>query len=283
MTVLVSAAEGRTGRCIVAALRARNDAPPIRAMVRRAGGEGGAGVQTVVCNMDDPADLSQAVKGVDTVVHYGPPLHPRETAMGIGMIDAARAAGVRRFVFISVIHPEIDQLVNHRAKLAIESHLIDSRLDWTVLRPQHYMQNIDVQRVVAEGRLVMPYPVETTLGHVDLRDLAEVAAKVAIEDGHSHATYDIACADHLSVRDICAVISRVSGRAIEPVETSVAQRIAQIAERRGPLAPYTVDAFERLFGYYARMGIAGNPNVLTWLLNRPPTRFEDYVRNQGFP
>ena len=51
-------------------------------------------------------------------------------------------------MYISVIHPEIDDLVNHKAKLAVESHLINSRLDWTVLRPQHYMQNILVARVI---------------------------------------------------------------------------------------------------------------------------------------
>jgi hypothetical protein len=34
----------------------------------------------------------------------------------------------------------------------------------------------------------------------------------------------------------------------------------------------------RLFDHYSRYGITGNPNVLGWLLDRPPTRFDTYVR-----
>jgi hypothetical protein len=34
----------------------------------------------------------------------------------------------------------------------------------------------------------------------------------------------------------------------------------------------------RLFGHYGRYGITGNPNVLSWLLGRRPTRFDEYVR-----
>jgi len=38
------------------------------------------------------------------------------------------------------------------------------------------------------------------------------------------------------------------------------------------------DAMVRLFDHYGRYGITGNPNVLGWLLGRPPTSFEEYVR-----
>jgi hypothetical protein len=34
----------------------------------------------------------------------------------------------------------------------------------------------------------------------------------------------------------------------------------------------------RLFDHYGRYGITGNPNVLTWLLGRPPTSFDEYVQ-----
>jgi hypothetical protein len=32
---------------------------------------------------------------------------------------------------------------------------------------------------------------------------------------------------------------------------------------------------------YSSHDFVGNPNVLTWLLGRPPTTFEAYVRNQA--
>jgi hypothetical protein len=140
------------------------------------------------------------------------------------------------------------------------------------------MQNIDVGRVLASGQLVMPYPIETRLGHVDMADLSECAAKVALEPGHSFASYDVAADQHLSVVDICEVITRLSGKTITPGAITPDQLVPAIAKHwDGPLSRYSIGAFHRLFGYYARHGISGNPNVLRWLLGREPTSFDSYV------
>jgi uncharacterized protein YbjT (DUF2867 family) len=274
MRVLVTAARGKTGRRVIAALRRQAPASFIRALSR--GDFGEDSVEALTGDMDDPDTRARAVEGMDVVVHYAPPMHPREVAMGTGMIDAAAAAGVRRFVFISVIHPEIDDLLNHQAKLRVEAHLINSGLNWTVLRPQHYFQNVDVRQAVAQGVLVQPYPPSTRLGHVDMNDLAEAAAKVVMDPAHAYATYDIASGEHLTVDDLCATITAASGSPVRPHEVSPADVVAHIAAHHR-LTPYSEEAFHRLFGYYARRGIYGNPNVLTWLLGRAPTSFQDYA------
>jgi len=274
MRILVVGANGRTGRHVVAALQARPERPFIRGLVRRP--FRGEGVESVEGDLDTPADRRRAVEGMDVVIHYGPTLDPRETSMGTGMIDAAIAAGVSRFIYISVIHPQIDDLMNHQAKLAVEAHLLDTDLDWTILRPQHYMQNIDVAQAVASGRVAMPYPVGTVLGHVDMADLAEVAAMVALEPGHSFASYDIAADEHLSVTDICDALRRLSGAEVQAAEISPDDLIRAVKSHH-PLSTYAIEAIHRLFGYYARRGIAGNARVLTWLLGRQPTTFDAYA------
>jgi uncharacterized protein YbjT (DUF2867 family) len=275
-TTLVTAANGRTGQHVIAALRSRPETGSIRGFALRPVQSADETAQGDMCEL---RSIEHAVKGVDTVIHYGPAMHPRETAMGTDMIDAAQAAGVRRFVYISVIHPEIENLLNHKAKLAVEAHLVNSRLDWTVVRPQHYMQNIPVAKVVADGRLVMPYPVTTRLGHVDMQDLAEAVATVASEGGHSYATYDISAEEDLSVENICQAIARISGTFIQAKAIDPYALIDIIkAHWRGPLSDYSIEGFHRLFGYYARHGIRGNARVLTWLLNRPPGTFDGYVR-----
>ena len=122
MRILVVGPGGRTGRHVIAALQAhhehcdiigfsRND-PCIDHVEFRKG------------DLENPVDRANAVEGIDAVIHYGPLFHPRETALGTGMIDAAVAAGVCRSVFISVIHPQIDDWLNHKAKLDVEAHLI---------------------------------------------------------------------------------------------------------------------------------------------------------------
>lgn len=275
MKVLVTAARGKTGRRIVTALKARPEDIEVRALSRGLLEE--SGVEALTGDMDDPAVRARAVAGIDTVIHYGPAMDPREVAMGTGTVDAAAAAGVGRFVFVSVIHPQIDDLLNHQAKLRIEAHLINSGLDWTILRPQHYFQNVDPVLVQRTGALVMPYPVTTRLGHVDMNDLAEAAAKVAVEPGHSFAAYDIASAAHLTVEDLAEGLAAALGIPVAAREISPADLVARIEMHR-PLHPYAKEAFHRLFGYYARRGIQGNPNVLSWLLGRAPGTFSDYVQ-----
>jgi uncharacterized protein YbjT (DUF2867 family) len=273
--VLVVGANGKTGRHIVEALKRHGNPVAISGMSRR--GTVRKDIEPIVGDLEVPDDRQRAVADMDVVIHYAPAFHPRESAMGTGMIDAAVAASVQRFVYVSVLHPEIGDLLNHQAKLAVEAYLINSGLQWTVLRPQHYMQNIDVLETLRVGNLAMPYPVETVLGHVDMMDLADAVAKVALEPGHVYATYDIAGDEHLSVTQICATITRVSGTTVNAGANSPASLVAAI-QTHHPLGRYTVEGLHRLFSYYARCGIWGNANVLRWLLRRDPGRFEAYVR-----
>jgi hypothetical protein len=43
---------------------------------------------------------------------------------------------------------------------------------------------------------------------------------------------------------------------------------------------HQISVLRAITSRYSRHDFVGNPNVLTWLLGRPPTTFEAYVRNQ---
>ena len=63
--------------------------------------------------------LGPALKGVDLVFHNGPPFHSQEVAMGVAIIDAARDAGVKHFVYCSAIFPLLHKMMNHEVKLCV--------------------------------------------------------------------------------------------------------------------------------------------------------------------
>lgn len=228
-------------------------------------------------DLENPADRALAVEDVDAVIHYGPAFHPREAAMGTGMIDAAAAAGVKRFVYVSALHAQAGGVPGNAAKLEVEGYLAGSDLDWTILRPQSFMQNIDVAAVLEAGILELPFPLGQRQGHVDLADLAEVVAKIVTEDGHALATYDIASDEMLSTAEIAALIATVSGAPIASGELPEA-RIGAALDAAGPAYAYVGEALGRLNAWRARQGGRGNANALRWLLGRDPARFEDYVR-----
>jgi hypothetical protein len=63
------------------------------------------------------------------VLHIGPAFAEREAEMGVAMVNAAKAEGVRIFVLSGVIHPSISAMTSHAAKPPVEEALYDSGLD----------------------------------------------------------------------------------------------------------------------------------------------------------
>lgn len=274
--ILVTAANGRT---VVAALsRAGHE---VRAFdvddhVRQLVGERGA-AKAVVGDLLDPDDVGRALEGVRSVIHIGPPMHPREAEMGLGVVSAARRAGVDHLVQFSVTHPQLEPLLNHQAKLAVERAVLLSRMPFTILQPMHYMQNIDVTGVVAAGTLHQPYSLDTPLAHVDLEDVAEVTAVVAGDPNHHYATYELCGGDFRNARELAQIISAESGQEVTAGHVPFPEAAGGGA-RPSEEEDHHHDAMFRLFDHYGRYGITGNPNVLSWLLGRPPTSFAEYVR-----
>lgn len=135
--ILVTAAGGNQGRLLVPKLLRAGQA--VRACV---GSESSAerlraaGVlEVLVGDLSAPGTAERAVHGVSAVYHVGPTLHPREREMGLLLVDAARAAGVGHFVFSSVLHAIVTDLVQHEIKRDVEEHLLASDLELTILRP----------------------------------------------------------------------------------------------------------------------------------------------------
>lgn len=271
--ILVTGAGGKTGKAVVAALRARG--ADVRALVR-----GLAHVETLcaigasdvmVGAMDDPQALLRATNGVQAVYHICPNVSPYEMAFADMLITAATAQGVPRLVYHSVLHPQIEAMPHHCHKMRVEERLFASKLEFTILQPTAYMQNslAEWDRMVKDGIYRTPYPIETRLSLVDLNDVAEAAAIVLTEDGHDSATYELAGTAPLSQSEIAVTFGQVLKRDIRAEAETIAtwERRARDAgmdgDQRGTLI--------KMFQCYARDGLKGNPNVLGWMLKRSPT------------
>jgi uncharacterized protein YbjT (DUF2867 family) len=126
--ILVTAANGNQGKLLVPKLLAADQL--VRACVRtQASAEHlrGLGVhEIVVGDISEPAILARAIRGVQKVYHTGPTIHPRERDIGLAVVEAARAEGVRHLVFSSVLHAITTDLVQHEIKRDIEEHLLSS-------------------------------------------------------------------------------------------------------------------------------------------------------------
>jgi len=275
--ILVSGAAGKTGLAVVRALVARGEA--VRALVHRMDqvqSVQDAGVQEIVVgDMRKRAKVELAVRGVRAVYHICPNISPDEVAIGRLGISAARAAGVNRFIYHSVLHPQVEAMPHHWLKMRVEEQLFRSGLVYTILQPAAYMQNVLAQwGPIMRGVYPVPYLPETRLGMVDLQDVAEVAAKVLTEEGHAGAVYELA-GEALSQTKVASILSLQLGRLVraEVVPLNVWEQRARAAG----LGDYQVETLLAMFRYYERHGFWGNSRVLGWLLERDPTTFADFV------
>lgn len=280
MRVLVTGANGRTGRPIISALAEKG--ATVRAFIRSEEQFGeleaiGAS-EFAVGDMGDSRSVDAALSGCDKLVHIGPPMHPDEVDFTNNFIESAKSNGLEHFIYYSVMHPLRRDVRHHRLKLDAEENLIESGLTYTIVQPCRYMQHLEPiwQKVLGEGVHAMPFDIDKKFSVVDLEDLAEAVAIVAGRSSDSYATYELAGPEPLSQRDMAAVISRVTGHAIEARATPL-DTMKKAAAAKG----FSDDKIEQMGimnEHYDRHGFPGNPHVLRSILGRDPTTFEAYVR-----
>ena len=286
--ILVTSAAGNQGGRLIPKLLAAGHV--VRACVRTEKSAAllrDMGVQQVlVGDLSDPAIIDAAVHDVASVYHVGPTLHPAEREMGFAIVDAARAAGVRHFVFSSVLHSITTDLIQHEIKRDIEEHLLSSGLEFTILQPANYMLPHRLRAVFAEGVFRLSWALDRRQSMVDLDDVAEAAATVlAAPERPAAAPYELVGPGRFTAHDIGRVLTEVVGRdiAVERVDMASFIRARFGDGDRNDVSP----ALE----HQLRMGLAiearysahdflGNPNVLTWLLGRAPTTFAQFARRE---
>jgi NAD(P)H dehydrogenase (quinone) len=270
--ILVTGAAGKTGMAVIKALAARGAA--VRALIHRPDRStevAAQGAREVVGGaFEDAVALAAAADGASAVYHICPNVSPHEVSYARAVIAAAKAAGVPRAVYHSVLHSQIEAMPHHWAKLRVEELLLASGLAVTILQPTAYMQNILAgwRAIIEDGVFRVPYPVDTRISLVDLRDVAEAAARVLTEDGHAGATYELVGTAALSQTEVAQALSHALGRPIRAVAKTVEAWESRVSA--AGMGDYQRETLAAMFRSYAADGLVGNANVLTWLLGRSP-------------
>jgi uncharacterized protein YbjT (DUF2867 family) len=275
--VLVVGASGRFAGLVVPELVRRGAA--VRAFVRDPGKASvvrtNGAAEVAIGDLRDGPSLERALQGVDGVFHIGPAFVADEADLGIGVVEAARRSGVRKIVFSSVIHPTSVRLANHASKIPVEDAILASGLDYTILHPAMFFQNIagGWRSVIERGIFAEPFPIGTRVARVDYRDVAEVAAIAFLEDRLAFGTFEL-CAAMPDRSEIAAVMTDVLGRHIEAGEVPFDQWAAHL-----PLSPDQKELLAKVFESYAASGSGGNSLVLRAILGREPRSLRQYIED----
>jgi uncharacterized protein YbjT (DUF2867 family) len=190
-----------------------------------------------------------------------------------GILDAAKAGGVRRVVLLSSqgagTRPDV-----YRHPRAFEDAVAGSGLEWTALRPGGFHSNAYAWAPSVRERRTVAAPFgDVGLPTVDPGDIAEVAAAVLRGEGHHGIRYELTGPAATTPRQRAAAIGAAIGAPVRFVEQTPAEARAEML--RFMPAP-VVEGTLAILGAPTAAETRVSPDVAR-ILGRPPRTFLDWV------
>ena len=229
--VLVTGATGHTGSLVAVELAARG--VRVRAASRKgalpvvAGREVDA--EPVRFDWHDEATHEAALRDVDAAYLVAPALVTDPSPVMVGLIDRARAMGVRRFVLLST--SAIDEQGGGLGR--VHRALLSRAPEWSVLRPSWFMQNfVDPAqphaRSLRERGVMVTATGDGRIGFVDAADIAAVAVRALIDVTPHNTAHLITGPEALRYDDVAAILSEVTGRPLHHEHVSRDEVVARL-------------------------------------------------------
>jgi uncharacterized protein YbjT (DUF2867 family) len=278
--ICITGASGTVGREVVKQLQAIG--APFRAAVSSpssAEALHARGLGAVICDYHQPNTVRAALRGCDTLFLLGPNLID-QTELEIGVVEAAKAAGIRHIVKLSVMGAVDEAYSLAHVHRPVEKAIEASGLTWTFLRPNSYMQNVItfMKPTIQSDSMFYSASGDARISHVDARDIAAVAAQaLTASDQHHGKAYLLTGPEAITYDELAAALSSVLDRPITPVGLpSDDLKAGMLAEgMREPLADRMLD-LERYFREGHARHISSDIERAT---GRPPTPLMQYLRD----
>lgn len=219
MTIAITGATGHLGRLAIAALKARG-AQPI-ALARDPARAADLNVETRAFDYTsaDPAALA----GVSTLVLISSNDFNDRAGQHRNVIAAARAAGVRRLVYTSILKGDASPMLLAQDHIATEAAIRASGLPATILRNGWYTENYTGALAAAlQHGAIIGAAGEGRVNSAARKDYAEAIAVTALDDAHTGKTFELAGDVAHSGADFAAAVTRAAGTPVAYVPMSQA-------------------------------------------------------------
>jgi uncharacterized protein YbjT (DUF2867 family) len=275
MTILVSNANGKVGRDVAIALLKAGEKVRIGARDVAAARGRFPGAEIVSFDVAKPETVKAAMAGVTSVFSALP--YELLPAGELVQYEAARAAGVKRFVKLSAMGAEDNPASPHSVSTKA---LAESGLEWTVLRPNFFMQNYALQMagMVQSGAIYEPAE-NGASSFVDTRDIADMAVAALTKPGHNGKGYTLTGPAALTRGDVAALMTDAAGYQVQYVATDDAA-LRQAFAGMGA-SPILIELMSALYGYVRAGWTAQVSNDIETVLGRPARTFEAFARDHA--
>jgi uncharacterized protein YbjT (DUF2867 family) len=281
-TILVTGATGTVGREVIKQL-SMVDGMRVRAGVHSViKGENLKrlpDVEVVEMEFTKPDALHAAFTHVDRMFMITP-FTDKQVEMAKVLVDEAKKAGVKHIVNLSALGVEEEPGIQlgqwHKE---IEQYIADSGIHFTFLRPSSFMQNFVhySSRGIKESNTIYMPTGDGKVGYIDSRDIASVGVEVLKGNGHEGRIYDLTGPEALSMQEVAAIMSEVTGKSIKYVD--VPEEKARDAMQHEGLPHWIIDAMLELHGAYKEGQGSYVTNGVEELTGRKPHTFRQFVQD----
>jgi uncharacterized protein YbjT (DUF2867 family) len=276
-TIAVTGASGAIGGRVAAEL-ARHGARQrlvVRDPERAPALDGAPEIAVVAGGYGDAEAMRAALAGAESLLLVSATEARDRVAQHTAVVDAARAAGVRRIVYLSFLAAAPDATFTFaRDHFATELHVRESGLAFSFLRPSLYADLVP-SWVGADGVIRGPAG-DGQIAWVTRDDVAAVASAVLLADGdHDGRTFDVTGPSTITLAETAALLGERSGRSIsyepETLEQARASRAGSGAE------PWEIEGWITSYAAIASGEMDVVSSAVEQLTGRPPQALAQWL------
>lgn len=211
------------------------------------------GVEWRKADLTNRTEMVDALNGVDTLFLLTGNISDMVYAQKNG-IRAARQAGVRKLVKLSALGASEHSLsIIGLWHYLVEQALESSGLEWVILRPHAFMQNfLDQKESIKNGKLFSAAE-DGKVPFIDIRNIAEVAAKVITSDNWNKQKLVLTGPDSLSFDDLAKIFSDELGYQVKHIRESEDETWQHL--RKEGKAPWIIAGQMALYNYWKLGGV----------------------------
>jgi len=239
------------------------------------------GITWVAGDLAKPDTLPAAFRGAMTLF-LNSAISEDLVALQNNGIAAARAAGVKHIVKLSAFgasdHSKAPICLMH---YQVEKEMQKSSMEWTMLRPHHFMQNLLAQApyIIKDG-VVYSASGDGKIPYIDARDIAAVAAVTLTKRGHHGKKYVITGGEAISYRQATEIIGRTIGKQLRFIDESPDESRAR--RQREGYPPKIIESALAISAYQRAGGKTETiTSVVADLTGSPPRTFAQFARDHA--
>lgn len=223
MNILIVGATGTLGRQV--ARRALDEGYKVRCLVRspkKAAFLKEWGAELAPGNLCQPQSLQSALEGVDAVIDAATAKATDNLSMKqvdwdgkVALIQAAKAAGVKRFIFFSILDAEkYSNVPLMEIKRCTELFLSEAGMNYTILRLSGFMQGLIGQYgiPILENQAIWVTGESSPIAYMDTQDIAKFAVRALSVPATEKQTFPVVGSRAWSAEEIISLCERLTGK-----------------------------------------------------------------------